>query len=145
MTQSWTPARVFMLVASAVHVPLGIIGLLVNQAFPVGASAAARADSHHVFGIFMTNGWHSLAALGLGIVMAYYAVYPRRAREAALLIGLMHVGIVVAFAVWDPSTFWFASNGADQIIHASTAIGGIGSALLTRTAGSRVAAPARGV
>ena len=130
--ESWTPARMFMLVAAVVHLPLGIIGLLYDQTFPVGASAAARAGADHLFGVLETNGWHSLAALGVGIVAAYFARYPRRARDGALFIGLMHVGIVVSLGVWDPSKFWLASNGADQIIHASTAIGGIGSALLTR-------------
>jgi hypothetical protein len=127
----WTPARIFMLAGAVVHLPLGIIGLLYDQTFPVGASAAARAGSDHVFGVLETNGWHSLAALGIGIVTAYFTMYPRRARDAALIIGVLHVGIVAALVVWDPSTFWFASNGADQVVHTSTAIGGIGSALLT--------------
>ena len=129
---SWSPARVFMLVAAVVHGPLGIAGLLYDQTFPVGAGAAASAGSEHIFGVFETNGWHSMAALGLGIVMAYLTINPRRARDGALIIGLMHVGVVAALVVWDPSKLWLASNGADQMIHASTAIGGIGSALLTR-------------
>lgn len=129
---SWTPARIFMLAAAAVHLPLGIIGLLYDQTFPVGASAAARAGSDHVFGVLETNGWHSLAALGVGIFTAYFTMYPSRARDAALIIGVFHVGIIAALVVWDPSEFWLASNGADQVVHASTAIGGIGSALLTR-------------
>ena len=128
----WTPARMFMLAAAVVHLPLGIIGLLYDQTFPVGPDAAASAGSEHIFGILETNGWHSLAALGIGIVTAYFMLKPRRARDVALLIGVLHVGIVASLAVWDPSTFWFASNGADQVIHTSTAIGGIGSALLTR-------------
>jgi hypothetical protein len=133
----WTPARVFMLAAAAVHLPLGIIGLVYDQTFPVGVSAAARAGSDHVFGVLETNGWHSLAALGIGIVTAYFTIYPRRAREAALMIGVLHVGIVASLVVWDPSKFWLASNAADQVVHASTAIGGIGSALLTRPIASR--------
>lgn len=137
---SWTPARIFMLWAAVLHLPLGIIGLVYDQTFPVGASAAARAGSDHVFGVLETNGWHSLAALGIGIVATYFAMYPRRARDAALIIGVLHVGIVAALAVWDPSKFWLASNAADQVIHASTAIGGIGSALLTRPIRSRASA-----
>jgi Domain of unknown function (DUF4383) len=123
-----------MLVATMVHLPLGIAGLVYDQTFPAGATAAARAGSELVFGIFETNGWHSLAALVIGIIAAYLTMYPRRARDTALLIGLFHVGIVTSLVVWEPSTFWLASNTADQVVHASTAIGGIASALLTRPA-----------
>jgi Domain of unknown function (DUF4383) len=136
-SQLWSPARAFMLVAAVVHIPLGIIGLLYDQTFPIGQGAAAAAGSDHILGVLETNGWHSLAALGLGIVTAYFTFYPRRAREAAFFIGVFHVGLVVSLLLWDPSTFWLASNGADQIVHISTAVGGIGSALLTRPLPSR--------
>ena len=127
----WTPSRIFMLVAAVWLLPLGVVGLVYDRTFPVGSRAAASAQSDHIFGIFETNGWHSLAALVLGVVAAYFALYPRRARDAALVIGVIHVGIVVSLALWEPSTFWLASNGADQIVHAATAVGGIGSALAT--------------
>ena len=139
----WTPARMFMLVSAAVHLPLGIIGLIYERTFPLGSSAALEAGSDHVFGVLETNGWHSLAALGIGIVSAYFTMYPLRARDAALIVGVFHVGIVAALSVWDPSVFWLASNGADQIIHASTAIGGVASGLLTRPDRSRPATPLR--
>ena len=132
--QRWTPARIFMLVAAVWHLPSGIAGLIYDQTFPIGADAAGRAGSDHVFGIFETNGWHSLAALLLGIITAYFTFYPRRAREAALALGLFHVGIVAALIVWPPSAFWLALNDADQFVHASTAIAGIAAALLTRPA-----------
>ena len=135
--QTWSPARIFMLIAAVWHLPLGIAGLMYDQTFPIGAGAAATAGSETVFGVFETNGWHSLAALILGIVTAYFTIYPERAREAALLIGIFHVGLVASLALLGASTFWLASNTADQIVHASTAIGGIGSALLTRSTGSR--------
>ena len=141
MKERWTPARIFMLVAAVWHLPLGIAGLIYDQTFPVGASAAEQAGSEHVFGIFETNGWHSLAALVLGIITTYFTIYPRRAREAALFLGLFHVGLVVSLVLWEPSTFWLASNDADQIVHGSTAIGGIASALLTRPRESEAAAP----
>jgi hypothetical protein len=137
--ERWTPARIFMLAAAVVHLPLGIAGLIYDQTFPVGATAAERTSSELIFGIFETNGWHSLAALLLGIVTAYLAMYPRRARDAALIIGVLHVGIFAALAMSQPSTFWLASNGADQVVHASTAIGGIASALLTKPRGSEAA------
>jgi hypothetical protein len=128
-----------MLAAAVVHLPLGIAGLVYDQTFPVGATAAERASSELIFGIFETNGWHSLAALLLGIITAYFAMYPRRARDAALIIGVLHVGIFAALVVSQPSTFWLASNGADQVVHASTGIGGIASALLTKPRWSEAA------
>jgi Domain of unknown function (DUF4383) len=138
-SEGWTPARIFMLAAAVVHLPLGIAGLVYDQTFPVGATAAERASSELVFGIFETNGWHSLAALILGVITAYFAMYPRQARDAALIIGVLHVGIFAALVVSQPSTFWLASNDADQVVHASTAIGGIASALLTRPRESEAA------
>ena len=127
----WTPARIFMLVSAVYHLPLGIAGLLIDRSFPVGTDEATHAGSDHVFGIFETNGWHSAAALALGVLSIYLVLRPRLAREGALAIGIAHVGIVIAFAVWPPETFWFASNAADQVVHTFTAIAGLTSGLLT--------------
>jgi hypothetical protein len=121
-----------MLVSAIYHLPLGIAGLLYDQTFPIGSDEAERAGSDHIFGIFETNGWHSLAALLLGVVSLYFLMRPRHARAAALAIGVFHVGIVVALIAWPPETFWLASNAADQVVHSFTAIAGIGAALLTR-------------
>ncbi len=129
---SWTPARIFMAASAVFHLPVAIVGLAIDQTFPLGADEAAHAGSEHIFGIFETNGWHSLAALLLGVVSLYFAVRPERAREAALAVGLGHVVIVLALTIWVPSTFLLASDGADQVVHSTTAIAGIGSALLTR-------------
>ena len=120
-----------MLVSTLYHVPLGAAGLLYDRTFPIGSTEAAAAGSDYIFGIFETNGWHSLAAVLVGVLSLYFALRPTRAREAALAIGLAHVGIFVAFIVRPPETFWFASNAADQVIHAFTAVGGIVSARLT--------------
>jgi hypothetical protein len=131
-SEQWSPARMFMLISATYHLPLGIVGLLYDQTFPIGSAEAERAGSDYIFGIFETNGWHSLAALGLGVVSLYFMMRPRGARSAALAIGVFHVGIVVSLIVWPPETFWLASNTADQFIHSFTAIAGIGAALLTR-------------
>lgn len=132
----WTAARWFLLVAAVWHLPLGIAGFFVDRSFPIGADAAESAGSAYVFGVFKTNGWHSLAALILGVVALYFTLYPRRARSVALAVGVIHVGIVGALIVRDPSTFWIASNDADQIVHASSAVGGIVCGLLTPSARS---------
>jgi hypothetical protein len=59
----WTPARIFMAVSAAFHVPVAIAGFLYDRTFPIGPNAAATAGHAHVFGIFETNGWHTLCAL----------------------------------------------------------------------------------
>ncbi len=128
---TWTPARIFMAASAVVHVPLAIIGLAMGQSFHLGAHAVEHGGSEHIFGILESNGWHSLGALLVGVVSLYFAVRPEHARVAALALGAGHVILFLALTFWEPSTFGLMSNGADQIVHASTAIGGIGSALLT--------------
>ena len=128
---AWTPARIFLLISTLYHVPLGVAGLIAERTFPVGAAATARAGSDFVFGVFETNGWHSVAALLVAAVSLYFTLRPARAREAALSLGVFHVGLVVALMVRPPETFWLASNAADQVIHAFTAVGGIVSARMT--------------
>lgn len=122
----------FLAASAFYHLLLGIAGLAIDRTFPLGPSAAEHAGSDHVFGVFETNGWHSLAGILVGVVSLYFAVRPRHARQAALAIGVSQLGTTIALALWDPSIFLFASNGADQVIHSSTAVAGIASALLTR-------------
>ncbi len=129
---TWTPARIFMVVSALFHIPVGLVGFLYDRTFPIGADAAASAPSAHVFGVFETNGWHTLGALVVGVVSLYFALRPEHAREAALGIGVGHVGLWVALILWEPSTFWIASNAADQVVHSFTAISGTVSGLLTK-------------
>lgn len=128
----WTPARVFLLLAAVVHLPLAVVGFVYDRTFPIGPQAAQAAGSAHIFGILATNGWHTLGALIVGLVALRHTINPRGARPAALALGVTHVGLVLSLIIWEPSTFWIASNNADQVIHASTAIGGIVSGLATR-------------
>lgn len=139
-SEDWTPARIFLAVSAVYHLLLGLVGLAIDQTFPIGERAAARAGSEHIFGIFETNGWHSLAAVLLGAASLYLMMRPPYQRAGALAVGASQAGVVVGLALFPPSTFWFASNAADQVIHTTTAIGGIASALLTRPALSRASA-----
>lgn len=131
-TNRWTPARWYLLAFAILHLPLAVSGLVVDRSFPIGVEAARTGDSGHIFGVFETNGWHSLGALLLGILAAAVVFSPGRARRVALAIGALHVGLGVSLALSDPSNFWIASNDADQVVHASSALGGIVSGLLTR-------------
>ena len=120
-----------MAISFLYHLPLGIAGLMIDQSFPIGSSEARSAGSDQIFGVFETNGWHSAAALALAAISLYFVLRPRRAREAALTIGVFHVALVVALFAWEPETFWLASNTADQFVHATTAVAGIVCGLLT--------------
>jgi Domain of unknown function (DUF4383) len=133
----WSPARIFMTASAGYHLLLATVGLAIDRSFPVGSGATEHAGSEHIFGIFETNGWHSLAGLLLGVISVYYAVRPAGARRAALAIGVFHVVLVFSLMIWEASTFWLMSNNADQVVHSFTAIGGIGSALLTRPTDSK--------
>ena len=139
--EEWTPARIFLAISAAYHLLLGLVGLVIDRTFPVGERVAARADSEHIFGIFETNGWHSVAAVLLGAASLYLMMRPRNARAGALVVGVSQAVVVLALALFPPSTFWFASNAADQVVHAGTAVGGIASALLTRPTRPRSSAP----
>ncbi|HEV2754381.1 MAG TPA: DUF4383 domain-containing protein [Actinomycetota bacterium] len=131
MDKTWTPARIFMTASAVFHVPVGVAGLFYELAFPIGSGAAAAGPHPHVFGVFETNGWHTLGAVFVAGVSLYYALRPRHARAGALALGLGHVGLFVSLVLWDPSTFRIASNAADQVAHASTAIFGTMAGLLT--------------
>lgn len=122
----------FLLVTAIVHIPLGIVGFLYDRSFPFGAQATEAAGSAHVLGLFETNGWHTLGALLVGLIALRGIIDPRRAREIALALGAFHIGLFLSLVVWEPSTFFIASNAADQVIHAFTAIGGTVTALATR-------------
>ena len=129
--RAWSPARIFLAISAAYHLVLGSVGLMIDQTFPLSEGAAAQ-HSEHIFGIFETNGWHSVAGLSIGLVSLYFALRPRYAREASIWIGISQLGVVLAFAFFEPTQFLFASNGADQWIHSLTTVGGIAAGLMTR-------------
>ncbi|HYI44457.1 MAG TPA: DUF4383 domain-containing protein [Actinomycetota bacterium] len=129
----WTPARVFLLITTIVHLPLALVGFLTDRTFPIGAQAAEAAGSAHIFGFLETNGWHTLGALIVGLVALRGTLNRRAARPAALTLGVTHVALFLSLVIWEPSTFWIASNNADQFVHAFTAIAGTASGLATRS------------
>ena len=130
--RSWSPARVYLAMSGAWHLVLAVGGFFVDQTFPTSVAAARTGPSEHVFGIFETNGWHTLGAAIIAVVATFFAIYPTRAREAALAIGAFHVPLTLSLIFWEPHTFLIASNDADQIVHASSAILGLAAGLATR-------------
>lgn len=131
----WTPARVFLLAGGTWLLVLGLVGFAVSSSFPIGAAEAETARSARIFGVFKTNGWHNLAAVLIaGAALPVAFLRPAWSRRVALAIGAIHVGVTAALFIWEPSTFWIASNTADQVVHATYAVLGIGSAAATRLA-----------
>ena len=127
----WSPARLYLAVNGAWHLVLAVGGFLADQTFPTSVGAARAGHSGLVFGVFETNGWHTLGAAVIGVVAVYTAIHPKWAREVAFAIGAFHVPFTLALVFWEPHTFLIASNDADQIVHASSAILGLAAAFAT--------------
>ncbi len=129
---AWSPARLYLVGSGIFLLVVAAAGFAVNTTFPIGATETQRAGSDHVFGILETNGWHNLAGLVSGVVALGFALKPEWARAGALLKGAFYVLVTSGIAIWGGETFWIASNAADQVVHASLAVGGLASGLLTR-------------
>jgi hypothetical protein len=130
----WSPARIYLVASGIFLLMVGVAGLALNRSFPTSVGAVDSAGSGWLFGVLQTNGWHSVAALGSGAVALAFAARPEWARLGAMVKGLFYVGVTTSLFVTQPSTFLLVSNAGDQIVHASLAIGGIATALTTRTA-----------
>ena len=129
--KAWSPARLYLAVNGVWHLVLAVGGFLADQTFPFSVAAARSGHSGLVFGVFETNGWHTLGAAIIGVLATYTAIYPRRAREVAFAIGAFHVPFTLALVFWEPHTLLIASNGADQIVHTASAVLGLASAIAT--------------
>ncbi|MFN2589857.1 MAG: DUF4383 domain-containing protein [Actinomycetota bacterium] len=142
--RTWNPARVYLWVSAVYLTVLSAAGFFYNRTFPVGAAAAERAGSGHILGIFETNGWHNLAGLVFGVVALVFLTRPvRDAALGAIVVGVPNLIAFIAFSVAAPTTFWFASDGADNIVHATLGFGGILAALLTREREGMIRRPDR--
>lgn len=126
---SWSPARWYLVVSGIGLLLLGGIGFALNASFPT--SSAEFGDSAHLFGVFETNGWHNAAALASGVIALGFAADERWARLGAFVKGALYVVVTTALFLTEPGTFLVASNTADQVLHASLAVGGIAMGLAT--------------
>ena len=108
----------------------GLVGFTLDLSFPT--SAADVAHSHgHIYGVLETNGWHNLAAVGLGLPSMLIAAWrPALASATCLVTGLLNGAVFCAFAFWGPETFLVASNSGDQVLHAVLAVCGTGSGIM---------------
>jgi hypothetical protein len=134
VADEWSPARIYLVVSGVVLLMLGVAGLVLDQSFPTSPGAVDAAGSRWLFGVLQTNGWHSVAAVVSGAVALGFAVRAEWARLGAMAKGLFYVVVTMSLFITEPSTFLLVSNIGDQIVHASLAIGGVATALATRTA-----------
>jgi hypothetical protein len=132
VADDWSPARIYLVVSGIFLLIVGVAGLVVNRSFPTSPGTVTSAGSGWLFGVFQTNGWHSVGALFSSAVALGFAVKPEWARLGAMFKGVFYVVVTTSFLITAPSTFLFVSNVGDQIVHASLAIGGIATALATR-------------
>jgi hypothetical protein len=130
----WSPARVYLVASGILLLILGVAGLALNRSFPTSSGTVDSAGSGWLFGVLQTNGWHSVAALASSAAALGFALRAEWARLGAMVKGLFYVGVTTSLFITEPSTFLLVSNAGDQIVHASLAIGGIATALVTRTA-----------
>jgi hypothetical protein len=134
VADEWSPARIYLVASGILLLIIGIAGLALNRSFPTSPGAVDAAGSRWLLGVFQTNGWHSVAALGSGAVALGFAARAEWARLGAMVKGVFYVVVTTSLFITEPSAFLLASNAGDQIVHASLAIGGIATALATRTA-----------
>ncbi|HEX2295594.1 MAG TPA: DUF4383 domain-containing protein, partial [Actinomycetota bacterium] len=128
---AWSPARVYLVASGVFLIAASLAGFALSTAFPSSAGAVETADNPHILGIFETNGWHNLAATISGTISLAFASRPQWARTGAFVKGSMYTVVTIAIAVWGPETFLIASNAADQVVHGTMAVAGLGTALAT--------------
>jgi Domain of unknown function (DUF4383) len=130
-SSEWSPARLYLVISGIGLVLIAGLGFLYDRSFPASADEVPSAGSGYIFGILETNGWHNLNGVISGVIALGFALRPEWARVGALFKGTLYVVVTSAIAIWGPETLLIASNTADQIAHASLAVGGIATGLLT--------------
>ncbi len=135
-SKTWTSARLYMLVSVVFLIPTGIVGLITNQNFALGDGATRPKTADMVFGVLETNGWHSTAAVVNGLAALALLLFASDdvVRRGALFIGAALAGLTVALMIprsIDLLDNVLASNAADNLTHATQAIGGIATGLLS--------------
>ncbi len=129
--QVWSPARIYLVASGVFLLVIAMAGFMINRTFPIGAAEFRSAESHHVFGVLETNGWHNLLGIIGALLALGFAIRPQWSRFGALFKGWIYVGVTAVLAIWSGDTFWVASNNADQVVHAALAVGGLVTGFLT--------------
>ena len=119
-------SRGYLLACGSFLLVTGIVGFMLDTSFPT-RPAEVSASHGHIFGVLETNGWHNLAAVGIGLPSLAVALRAARlAAPFAFTAGALNLGVFILFALFGPEAFLFASNSGDQVLHAVLAVGGLG-------------------
>jgi hypothetical protein len=130
-TSAWSPARIYLVVSGIFLVVASAIGFTLDSSFPTSAEAVRVSSPGHIYGTLATNGWHNLSGLASGLIALAFALKPEWARTGALFKGFMYVFVTTSIAVWGGETFLLATNAADQIVHGTLAVTGLGAGFIT--------------
>lgn len=130
-SEEWSPARIYLLASGIFLIAIAAGGFAVNLTFPTDSSLV-DVTSEHLFGVLETNGWHNLAAVVSALLAFGFAMKPEWARLGAFVKGICYVVATATITIWGGERFWIASNGADQVVHATLALSGLAAAALTR-------------
>ncbi len=106
-------------VLGAVYVLVGVLGFTI-----VGGVGFAATDGRHLLGIFETNPLHNLVHVAVGAALLLAAGRGARLAAAAnTLVGAVYLLVAAAglFAL-DSKANLLALNGADNVLHAGSAI-----------------------
>ncbi|MDT3395883.1 DUF4383 domain-containing protein [Streptomyces sp. B1866] len=135
---SRTPAQWYLLASGALVALWGLAGFFVNRSFAVGTRALRDPANHDTLcGVFVTNGWHDAVALAIGTVALVLSGTPNAWMHAAGL-GAGYLAVTVTLAATEP--FLLADNLTNNLVHLLLALGGLGTAAVSRP--RRAAAPA---
>lgn len=123
-----TPAQWYLFVSGLLVVLFGIAGAFVDNSFDLQLHTTHPGSQPKLFGIFMTNGWHNLAAVLAGAFAL--AMHPtRHARRAAAHVGIAYGVLTVAVALNVPLLLSVDTYG--NLVHLGLAVAGLASAALT--------------
>ena len=127
-----SPARLYLTVAGALLVVLGVGGFFYNGHFGTGADVFGNDTTVKVLGAFAVNGWLNVVHLVTGAIALLAVSYA--ARAGALAIGAVYVAIAVwGFIAGSGDTILSAIpvNTADNVLHLLVGMLGIAAGAAT--------------
>jgi len=133
----WSAARLYLVISGLTLLVLSAIGFSLDASFPTSPEAVRNTEPAYILGLLETNGWHNLAGVLSAALALGFALRPEWAITGALFKGALYVIVTASIALAGGETFLLASNDADQVVHASLAVGGLATGAATASRRSR--------
>ncbi len=145
-----SPARLYALLIGGVLVIAGVIGFFYAAGFDSGSSICTNSGCDKIFGLLAVNGWHNLVHIATGALGLIAVSYGAKAQRAyALYLGIVYIAVsVLGFIDFGSGDLnenilkLIPVNTADNFLHLTLGVLGIGAALATPKAGMRKPAAA---